>query len=80
MIKKIKMPKLSANMENGVIVSWNKEPGERVEKGDILFEVETDKVVSEVESLDKGKLKKIHFVEGDRIKVDETVAEIEIEE
>ncbi|NLB32193.1 MAG: biotin attachment protein, partial [Tissierellia bacterium] len=33
-----------------------------------------------VESLDKGKLKKIHFEEGDSIKVDETVAEIEIDE
>lgn len=80
MIKNIKMPKLSANMTKGVIVSWNKQAGERVEKGDVLFEVETDKVVSEVESIDKGKLKKILFEEGDSIKVDETVAEIEIEE
>ena len=80
MIKKIKMPKLSANMTNGVIVSWNKELGEVVGKGDVIFEVETDKVVSEVESLDKGKLKKIYFEEGDIIKVGETVAEIEIEE
>lgn len=80
MIKNIKMPKLSANMKNGVIVSWNKQPGDTVEKGDILFEVETDKVVSEVESLEKGTLNKIHFEEGDSIKVDETVAEIEVEE
>lgn len=80
MIKTIKMPRLSANMEEGVIVSFNKQPGEKVEKGDVLFEVETDKVVSEVESLENGTLKKIHFKEGDSIKVDETVAEIEIEE
>lgn len=80
MIKTIKMPKLSANMDIGVIVSWNKQPGETVEKGDVLFEVETDKVVSEVESLENGTLKRILFEEGASIKVDETVAEIETEE
>lgn len=80
MIKTIKMPKLSANMESGVIVAWNKQPGELIEIGDVLFEVETDKVVSEVESLEKGKLNKIHFDEGDSIRVDEAVAEIEIQE
>lgn len=77
MIKTIKMPKLSANMETGIIVSWNKQPGEIVSKGDVLFEVETDKVVSEVESLDNGILKKTFFQEGDSVNVDEIVAELE---
>lgn len=80
MIKTIKMPKLSANMKNGVLVSWNKHPGEPVKKGDILFEVETDKVVSEVESLEDGTLNKILFEEGDKVKVDEAIAEIETAE
>lgn len=77
MIKTVKMPKLSAGMENGVLVSWNKHPGETVKKGDVLFEVETDKVVSEVESLETGTLKKLLFEEGDSVRVDEAVAEIE---
>lgn len=80
MIKSIKMPKLSANMEAGVLVSWNKQQGEAVQKGDVLFEVETDKVVSEVESLENGTLKKVFFEEGDSVKVDELVAEIELAE
>lgn len=80
MIKTIKFPKLSANMESGVIVSWNKQPGDFVKKGDVLFEVETDKVVSEVESLEDGRLSKIIFGEGDQAKVDEAVAEIETAE
>jgi len=80
MKKTIKMPKLSGNMENGVLVSWNKQPGDTVKKGDVLFEVETDKVVSEVESLDDGTLKKVLFEEGDSVKVDETVAEIDVAE
>ncbi|HAQ40409.1 MAG TPA: hypothetical protein DCM73_05970 [Clostridiales bacterium] len=80
MIKTVKMPKLSANMENGILVSWNKQPGDAVKKGDVLFEVETDKVVSEVESLEDGKLNKILFEEGDSVKVDETIAEIQTAE
>lgn len=80
MIKTVKMPKLSTNMEKGMLVSWNKQPGETVQKGDVLFEVETEKVVSEVESLENGKLKKILFDEGDSVNIDEIVAEIETEE
>ena len=80
MTKKIKMPKLSGDMENGVIVAWNKEPGDIVNKGDILYEVETDKVVIEVESTETGILKEVYFEEGDNVSVDEIVAEFEIEE
>ena len=74
MKKNIKMPKLSANMEKGVLAAWSKQPGEAVKKGDVLFEVETDKVVSEVESTEDGVLERILFEDGDEVKVDETVA------
>lgn len=77
MKKSIKMPKISANMENGVIVSWNKEPNDKVEKGEILFELETDKVVSEIESSEEGVLREVFFEEGDLVKVDEILAIIE---
>lgn len=78
MKKIIKMPKLSANMESGVLVSINKEPGETIRKGDVLFEVETDKVVSEIESVEDGTLVKVYFQEGDNVKVDENIAEIQV--
>lgn len=77
MEKIIKMPKLSSNMKKGVLAAWNKEIGEEVKKGEILFEVETDKVVSEVESAENGVLKKIMFDEGDEVDVDEIVAIID---
>ena len=77
MEKIIKMPKLSSNMKKGVLAAWNKEIGEEVKKGEILFEVETDKVVSEVESTENGVLKKIMFDEGDEVDVDEIVAIID---
>ncbi|NLJ58365.1 MAG: biotin attachment protein [Tissierellia bacterium] len=78
MKKTITMPKLSANMETGVLVSINKQVGDSVKKGDVLFEVETEKVVSEVESDEEGILVKFFFKEGDSVKVDEVIAEIEV--
>ncbi len=78
MIKLIKMPKLSANMESGLLVTLCKQLGDDVKKGDVLFEVETEKVVSEVESEEDGKIVNLYFKEGDNIKVDEIIAEIEI--
>lgn len=80
MIKLIKMPKLSANMESGLLVTLCKENGDNIQKGDVLFEVETEKVVSEIESEEAGKIVNLYFKEGDNIKVDEIIAEIETAE
>ena len=71
------MPKLSGSMENGVIVSWEKEAGDIIKKGDVLYEVETDKVVIEVESPEEGILKEVYYEEGDTVSVGEIIAEIE---
>jgi pyruvate/2-oxoglutarate dehydrogenase complex dihydrolipoamide acyltransferase (E2) component len=80
MKKLIKMPKLSADMKTGIIVLWNKKTGDEIKKGEIIFEVETDKVVSEVESVDSGILKETFFEEGDAAGVDETIAVLDTEE
>ncbi|WP_313346778.1 biotin/lipoyl-containing protein [Sedimentibacter sp.] len=80
MKKLIAMPKLSANMENGLLVTLCKQTGDDVQKGDVIFEVETEKVVSEIESEEDGKIVKLYFKEGDIIKVDEIIAEIETAE
>lgn len=80
MKKLIKMPKLSSNMKAGVIVSWNKKPGDEIKKGETILEVETDKVVSEVESVEDGILEETLYDEGDVVNVDETIAVIQVEE
>ena len=72
--KTILMPKLSPTMEEAVLVAWNKEEGESVKSGEILFEVETDKVVCEIEATADGVLDKLCFDEGDRVKPGELVA------
>lgn len=51
------MPRLGWNMEEGAIASWRKRDGDRVEEGEVLFEVESDKAVQEVEALESGILR-----------------------
>lgn len=63
------MPKLGHLMEEGTIVSWRKEVGDRVEEGEILLEVETEKAVLEVESNTSGVLLKILVEEEETVEV-----------
>lgn len=69
----LKMPKLSPTMEEGLIVKWYKTEGERVEAGDVLFEVSTDKATVEHTSLDEGYLRKIFVAAGGEVKVGEPI-------
>jgi pyruvate dehydrogenase E2 component (dihydrolipoamide acetyltransferase) len=54
MAEKIEMPKLSDTMEEGVIAKWNVKEGDKVNSGDVIAEVETDKATMEVEVFDSG--------------------------
>ncbi|MFD0896691.1 biotin/lipoyl-containing protein [Loigolactobacillus binensis] len=78
MIKEVHMPKLSPKSDEYFFGEWQKEPGDSVEVGDILFEVETDKVVSQVESQEKGTLQAQKVAEGDTVKVGDLVATIKV--
>ncbi|KKR30075.1 MAG: biotin attachment protein [Candidatus Schekmanbacteria bacterium RBG_16_38_11] len=53
------MPKLGLTMEEGSVVRWLKNEGDRVEKGEVILVVETEKVEYELESPASGMLKKI---------------------
>ncbi len=53
----VTMPRLGWNMEVGALATWRKQDGEAVEAGEILFEVESDKAVQEVEALESGVLR-----------------------
>ncbi|HVV57693.1 MAG TPA: biotin/lipoyl-containing protein, partial [Gaiellaceae bacterium] len=65
MANEVKLPRLGQGMEAGTIVKWLKTEGDRVEKGDPLFEVDTDKVTQEVESDFAGVLLKIGLEQGE---------------
>jgi pyruvate dehydrogenase E2 component (dihydrolipoamide acetyltransferase) len=64
MAQTVIFPKLGQTMEEGAIVKWLKKVGDPVVKGDILFEIETDKANLEVESFFEGVLLKIYVKEG----------------
>ena len=67
------MPKFGQMTEESAIVEWLKKEGDKVEKGDILFSVETDKSVMEVESFEAGTLLKITVPPGVSVPVQSTV-------
>jgi pyruvate dehydrogenase E2 component (dihydrolipoamide acetyltransferase) len=75
MATEIKLPRLGQGMESGTIVKWLKSEGERVEKGEPLYELDTDKVTQEVEADASGVLLKIAVAEGE-VAVGKTVAVI----
>ena len=74
MAEVIRMPKMSDTMEEGVIASWLKKVGDKVESGDILAEVETDKATMELESFEDGTLLHIGVEESDSVPVDGVIA------
>jgi len=74
MVTAVFMPKLGQSEETVTLVRWRKQVGETVAKGDILFEIETDKAVLEVESHYIGTLLKIVAAEGATVPVQTTVA------
>ena len=74
MAELIKMPRLSDTMEEGTVASWLKKVGDKVEEGDILAEIETDKATMEFESFYEGTLLYIGVKEGETTNVDEPLA------
>ncbi|MDP9309163.1 MAG: 2-oxo acid dehydrogenase subunit E2, partial [Actinomycetota bacterium] len=65
MANEVKLPRLGQGMESGTIVKWLKAEGDQVEKGEPLYELDTDKVTQEVEAEASGVLLKIAVAEGE---------------
>ncbi len=70
----VTMPKLSDTMTDGTVASWLKKVGDKVEEGDILAEIETDKATMEFESFNEGTLLYIGLQEGDSAPVESLLA------
>lgn len=63
---KIFLPALSPTMETGNVVSWQKKEGDRLDEGDLLCEIETDKATMGFETPEEGFLAKIILPEGSK--------------
>lgn len=68
------LPKLGLTMDEGKLVAWLKKEGERIEAGEILFEVETDKATMEVETPVAGYVRKLLAAAGETVPVAQVIA------
>lgn len=74
MAEVIKMPKMSDTMTEGVIAKWHKQVGDKVNAGDLVAEIETDKATMDFESYQEGTLLYIGPKEGEAVPVDAVIA------
>ncbi|NJP37332.1 2-oxoglutarate dehydrogenase complex dihydrolipoyllysine-residue succinyltransferase [Alkalicoccus luteus] len=75
----VKVPELAESVTEGTVAEWLKQPGDYVEKGDDIVELETDKVNVEISAEESGVLKETKAEEGDTVKVGDTIAVIDTE-
>ncbi|MGI5850663.1 MAG: 2-oxo acid dehydrogenase subunit E2 [Clostridiales bacterium] len=74
MAERVLMVALSPTMSTGLISKWEKEEGDRVESGDLLCQVETDKATMDYESMQEGTLLKILVHEGEQASIGAPIA------
>lgn len=71
---KFVMPSLGADMEDGTLTEWKKKPGDSVQRGDIIAEVETQKGLIEIEVFDEGTISELLIQEGSKVPVGTVMA------
>ncbi|MBV9392752.1 MAG: 2-oxo acid dehydrogenase subunit E2, partial [Verrucomicrobia bacterium] len=70
----IEMPKLSDTMTEGTLLKWLKKVGDKIEIGDVLAEVETDKATMEMEAFDQGTLGQVYVEAGQKVEIGQKLA------
>lgn len=76
----IKMPALRPEMESAVLCEWKVKAGDSIKSGEVLFEIETDKVVNQIEAAADMKIVELLAEEGDEVAVNAVVARAEVNE
>jgi 2-oxoglutarate dehydrogenase E2 component (dihydrolipoamide succinyltransferase) len=76
-VAEIKVPELAESITEGTVAQWLKQPGDFVNKGDYVVELETDKVNVEIISEYSGVIKDLGAQEGDTVQVGETIATVD---
>jgi len=73
----LKLARVGMNMEEATIVKWHKQPGESFKRGEILYEIETEKVDQEIAAALDGTLHEIYVQEGQIAKVGASVCAVD---
>lgn len=76
MERSIVLPQLSQKSEKGILTAWFKDVGEEVKAGEVLYEVETEKAVHQIESVFTGTISEIYKEEGDSLMYGEELAKL----
>lgn len=74
---RLQMPKMGESLQEGTITKWLKKPGDRIERDEMILEISTDKVDTEIPSPKEGFLKQILAAEGETVEVGTDIAIIE---
>lgn len=77
MLVDIVMPKMGESLQEGTITKWLKKPGDTIERDEMILEISTDKVDTEVPSPQSGVLKEVLAEEGDTVEVGSVIAKLE---
>jgi pyruvate/2-oxoglutarate dehydrogenase complex dihydrolipoamide acyltransferase (E2) component len=75
----VKLARVGMNMEEATVTKWHKHPGELFRTGEILYEIETEKVTQEVEATGNGTLLEVSVPEGEIAKVGEELCIVDLE-
>lgn len=70
----VRMPKMSDTMEEGVIAVWHKKVGDKVESGELMAEIETDKATMDYESYNEGTVLYLGAEEGEAVQINGILA------
>ena len=80
MQREILFPQIGTKIEEAILVEWHKKVGESFVTGEVLYDVETNKTISEVEATFSGKLIEIKAKVGDEVNVNDLLAISEVTE
>jgi pyruvate/2-oxoglutarate dehydrogenase complex dihydrolipoamide acyltransferase (E2) component len=75
----VKLARIGMNMEEAMITRWHRQPGDAFKAGDILYEIETEKVSQEVEATADGKLLEVSVPEGEVAKVGDPICVVDLQ-
>jgi pyruvate/2-oxoglutarate dehydrogenase complex dihydrolipoamide acyltransferase (E2) component len=73
----VKLTRIGMNMEEATITKWHKQPGESFRTGDILYEIETEKITQEIEATADGKLLEVSVPEGEIASVGQQICVVD---
>jgi len=75
----LKLARVGMNMQEATIIKWHKQPGDAFASGDVLYEIETEKVTQEVEAAGAGTLIEVLAPEGEDVEVGAVVCVVDME-